>query len=67
MSKLVSRYDSRYNSEYKERIQEAVEYILDKEYGSTVRFEELAKLLHYNIDYDQEFKKFKSKTSNIRN
>ena len=66
MSKLESRYDSRYNSEYKERIQETVEYILDKEYGSTIRFEELADLLHYNIDYDQEFKKFKSTMSRIK-
>lgn len=64
--KLESRYDSRYNSEYKQRIQETVEYILDKKYGSTINFDKLAKILHYNIDDEQEFKKFKSTMGRIK-
>jgi hypothetical protein len=64
--KLESRYDSRYESEYKQRIQETVEYILDKNYGDTLSNIDLGRMLHYNIDNDEEFKKYKSTMSRIR-
>jgi hypothetical protein len=64
--KLESRYDSRYNSEYKQRIQETVEFILSKSYGATIYFEELAKMLHYNIEDEKGLKKFKSTMARIK-
>ena len=67
MSKLESRYDSRYNSEYKQRIQELVEYILDKNYGQTISNEELSKILHYNIEIEEEFLKYKSTMGRVKN
>lgn len=66
MSNLESRYDSRYNSEYKQRIQEVVEYILDKKYGEVVSNTELGSILHYNIDDEKEFIKFKSMMGRIK-
>lgn len=65
--KLNSRYDSRYDSEYKQRIQELVEHILDKDYGQTISNEEASKILHYNIDSEEEFKKYKSTMARIKN
>ena len=64
---LDSRYDSRYNSEYKQRIQELVEYILDKNYGETISNEECSHILHYNIDNEDELKKYKSTMGRVKN
>lgn len=62
----------RYNGEYentskRQYIQEAVEFILSKERGSTINNYELAKILNYNIDDDEELKKFKSTMGRIKN
>lgn len=61
------RYDSRYNSEFKDRIADLVEHILNKHYGETVLNQEAAKILHYNIDDEEEFKKFKSQMGRVKN
>lgn len=66
MSILESRYDSRYDSEYKQRIQETVEYILSKKYGDVLSNIELGRILHYNIDDEKEFVKFKSMMGRIK-
>jgi hypothetical protein len=65
--KMNTRYDSRYNSEYKDRIAELVEFILDKNYGEIILNSEISKILHYNIDDEKEFLKFKSTMSRVKN
>lgn len=62
-----NRYDSNYASEYRERIGELVEFILEKEYGDTILLEEAARILHYNIDDEDELKKFKSTMGRVKN
>ena len=61
------RYQGEYESKKKQNIQEAVEYILAKNYGSTILHQELAKILGYNIDDEDEFKKYKSVMGRIKN
>ena len=61
------RYDSRYNSEYKERIQDLVEYILDKDYGDTITIIEAGRILHFNVDNEDELKKMKSTMGRVKN
>ena len=61
------RYEGERNSQYKERIQEVVEFILDKDYGSTLTHNELSKMLHYNIDDEIEKRKYKSTMARIKN
>lgn len=65
--KINYRYEGERNSEYKQRISEVVEYILDKNYGETIEFDILANMLHYNIEIEEENKKFKSTMSRIKN
>ena len=62
-----NRYDSRYNSEYRERIGELVEFITSKNYGETISNEEAGRILHYNIDDEAEFKKYKSTMARVKN
>lgn len=61
------RYDSRYQSEYKQHIQETIDFILEKNYGDTIGYIPLAKLLHYNIDDELESKKFKVMMGRVKN
>lgn len=65
------KYDFRYQGEYeskkKQNMQEAIEYILDKDYGSTLLHEDLAIILQYNIDDEDELKKYKSIMGRIKN
>lgn len=65
--KINSSYDSRYNSEYKQRIQELTETILDMNYGATVPLEVCTKTLHYNIEIEEEKKKFLSTMNRVKN
>lgn len=65
--KVNFRYEQTYNSEYKQRIQETVEYILERKYGETISNSDLAKKLHYNIENEDEFKKYKSTMSRVKN
>lgn len=67
MPRINYRYEGQYNSKYKERISDVVEYILDKDYGQTIEFEILANMLHYNIEVEEENKKFKSTMARIKN
>ena len=67
MPKVNFRYEGEYNSEYKQRISETVEYILDKDYGTTIENATLAELLHYNIETEEEYKKFKSAMGRVKN
>lgn len=61
------RYTGEYNSKKKRNIQEVVEYILDKPYGSTIDNADLAHILQYNIDDEEEYHKYKSIMSRVRN
>lgn len=61
------RYDSRYNSLKKRELQETIELILSKNYGDTITFEQIAKILHYNIDDEKEKRKFRSAMSRVKN
>ena len=61
------RYEQTYESKKKQNIQETVEYILSKDYGTTVENAELAKLLGYNIDTEEEFIKYRNMMTKVRN
>ena len=49
------------------RIKDAVDYILDKEYGSTIEFGKLAEIMHYNIEDEVEEKRFKNTMARVKN
>lgn len=61
------RYEGERDSKKKQNIQQAIEYILDKNYGSTIAHNELSRILQYNIEYEEEFKKYKSVMARIKN
>ena len=61
------RYEQTYESKKKQSIQETVEFILDKNFGTTISDTDLAKILKYNISYEEEYKKYKSMMNKIRN
>lgn len=58
---LESSYDNyRYsNTKLKERIQECVNYIMSKNYGETVLDTDLSKILKFNLDNVEDYKKYK--------
>ena len=57
----------RYSTKNENRIKDAVDYILDKDYGSTIPFGLLADIMRYNIEDEQEEKKFKSTMGRVKN
>lgn len=57
----------RYNSKNEMKIKDACTYILDKSYGDTISFEQLANLLKYNLEDETEKKRFKNVMSKVRN
>ena len=61
------RFEQTNESSKKQYKQEVIEYLLDKEYGSTVTNEHLGNMLHYNIDDEDEYKKYKSIMAGIKN
>ena len=61
------RYQGEYESKKKQNIQETVEFILSKNYGSTLMHGELAHLLGYNIEDEEELKKYQSIMGRIKN
>lgn len=61
------RYEGEYNSEYSQRKSEVIEYILNKNYGDTISLDTLANMLHYNIEIEEEKRKFKTMMSKIKN
>jgi hypothetical protein len=61
------RFDGRYYSLKKRELQETIDLIFDKNYGDTIPFEQLSKLLHYNLDNEQEKRKFRSAMARVKN
>lgn len=61
------RYEGEYRSSKEQGKQEVIEYILDKEKGSTIEFDKLAKMLGYNLEDEKEKRKFKSRMGVIKN
>lgn len=57
----------RYRTKNEERIKDAVDYILDKDYGSTILFGTLAEIMRFNIQDEQEEKRFKSVMGRVKN
>lgn len=49
------------------RIKDAVDYILDKDYGTTIEFGKLAEIMHYNIEDEVEEKRFKNTMARVKN
>jgi hypothetical protein len=64
MAEVNFRYK---NTKNENRIKDAVDYILDKEYGSTILFGQLADIMRYNIQDEQEERRFKSTMNKVRN
>ena len=60
------RFEQINHSAKKQNKQEIIEFILNKEYGTTITNEELGKLLRYNIEDEEEYKKYKSLMSRIK-
>ena len=61
------RYEYERNTNYKYAKQNTIEYILSKPYGETLSYQELGKLLGYNILDELEFHKLKDMMSHIKN
>lgn len=61
------RFEQERDSKKKQNKQEAIEFILEKEYGTTILHEELANILQYNISDEDEFKKYKNIMVQIKN
>lgn len=64
--KINYRYEQSYDSKNKENMQVLIEHILECNYGETVPLSLCAKTLGYNIDNDEEFKKFQSAMARVR-
>lgn len=60
------RFEQDRDSKKKQYKQEVIEYLLEKEYGSTVTNEQLGNMLHYNIDDEEEYRKFKTMMASIK-
>lgn len=60
------RFEQTNESAKKQYKQEVIEYLLEKEYGSTVTNEQLGNMLHYNIDDEEEYHKFKTMMASIK-
>lgn len=57
----------RYSTKRENQIKDAVEFILDKEYGTTIEFSKLAEIMHYNIEDEVEEKRFKNTMARVKN
>ena len=60
------RFEQVHNSKKKGNKQETIEFILEKDYGATISHTELSKLLGYNINDEEEFKKYTSMMNSIK-
>ena len=60
------RYEGEKNSSKRQNIQQVVEYILNQDFGLTIQHDKLAKMLMYNINDEDEFRKYKSTMSRVR-
>jgi hypothetical protein len=61
------RFEQDRESKKKQYKQEVIEYILEKPYGVTIGHEQLASMLHYNIDDEEEYHKYKTLMQSIKN
>ena len=61
-----SQNKQEYQTSKSQNKQEVIEFILNKDYGETLSNYELAKMLKYNIDDEEEYHKFKTMMSSIR-
>lgn len=57
----------RYSSAKEQQVIELIDYILSKNYGDTIPFSQAARILQYNIEDENENKKFKSMMSRVKN
>lgn len=60
------RYEQERDSKKRLDIQEVVEYILNKKYGETLLHEDLAKILRYNIEDEEECYKYKAMMAKVK-
>ena len=60
------RYEQERDSKKRLDIQEVVEYILNRKYGETLLHEDLAKLLRYNIEDEEEYYKYKAMMARVK-
>lgn len=60
-------FEQEHDSSKKRPKQEVIEYILSLDYGTTIENETLAKILQYNLDSEEEYKKYKSMMGVIKN
>ena len=61
------RYNGEYDSKKKNNMQETIEFVLNMKYGQMLYDDELAKILGYNIDDEEEKHKYKSIMGRIKN
>lgn len=64
--KMNFRYEGEREGSKRQNIQECVEFILSMNYGQTVFHSDLCKILGYNIDYEEEEKKYKSTMARVK-
>ena len=57
----------RYASKREAQIKDALDYILDKDYGATIEFTKLAEIMRFNIEDEQEERRFKSTMGRVKN
>ncbi len=57
----------RYSTKRENQIKDALDFILDKEYGTTIEFGKLAEIMHYNIEDEAEEKRFKNTMARVKN
>ena len=60
------RFEQTNDSAKKQYKQEVIEYILNEPYGSILTNDELATMLRYNIDDEDEYKKYKNMMGSIK-
>lgn len=60
------RFEQSNESAKKQYKQEIIEYILKQPYGTTMLDETLAHILHYNIDDEEEYHKYKTLMQSIK-
>ena len=60
------RYESEKTGSKTQNIQNTIEFILNKEYGTTITHTELSHLLNYNIEIEEEFKKYRTVIARIK-
>lgn len=60
------RFEQPYESDKKQYKQEVIEYILESPYGITISDEKLGKMLHCNIEDEEEYHKYKTLMAGIK-